>query len=263
MRIGLLGASRIAREAVIEPAARQGHTVVAVAARDRQRAERYAVEHGVERTVADYAALVRDPEVDLVYNGLVNSQHARWNLAALVAGKHVLSEKPFSSNAAEASAVRDAALGSEGRIFEGFHYLHHPVVQRLREVVVSGRLGQLRRVAIRLDTPPPPEDDPRWSPEASGGATMDLGCYVLHAARQLGRWISGEPVLVSAAATESARHPGVDERLHVTLTYPDSLQVDARWDMRAAERRMPWTVDGALGVGHRAELRRPAPGQPD
>ena len=155
---------------------------MAVAARDRSRAGAFAAEHGIARVHDSYASLIADPDVDLVYNALVNSLHAQWNVAALQAGKHVLSEKPLTSNAAQAHAVRTAARTSPGRIAEGFHYRHHPVNLRLRELVTSGALGGIRSVDLVLAIPAPPSTDPRWSWELGGGATMDLGCYVLDAA---------------------------------------------------------------------------------
>ena len=88
LRIGILGAARIAAEGIVEPARLLGHRLVAVAARDRTRAEAFAAEHGVERAHDGYADVVNDPDVDLVYNALVNSRHAEWNAAALRAGKH-------------------------------------------------------------------------------------------------------------------------------------------------------------------------------
>ena len=96
LRIGILGAARIADEGIVAPARTLGHEVVAVAARDRTRAEAFAAERGIARVHDTYADVIADPDVDLVYNALVNSLHARWNIAALQAGKHVLSEKPLT-----------------------------------------------------------------------------------------------------------------------------------------------------------------------
>ena len=115
---------------MIKPATATGHRLVAVAARDPERARAYAAQHGIERVVGSYAELISDPEVDVVYNALPNSLHGPWNLAAVRAGKHVLTEKPFSSNAVEARAVAEAARVSGVTLLEGFHYLFHPVNRR-------------------------------------------------------------------------------------------------------------------------------------
>ena len=104
LRIGVLGASRIADLAIVGPAQQLGHRLVAVAARDRGRAELFAEKHGVERVLGSYAEVIADPEVNAIYNPLANSLHAPWNLAAIEAGKPVLTEKPFARNRSEAAA---------------------------------------------------------------------------------------------------------------------------------------------------------------
>jgi predicted dehydrogenase len=248
LRIGILGAARIAELSMIGPARATGQRVVAVAARNPDRAKAFAEQHGVDRAHADYQGVLDDPDVEVVYNALVNSQHARWNIAALQAGKHVLSEKPFTANADQATAVKQVAAASGRRIVEGFHYLHHPVAQRLRQIVASGRLGELRHVEIGMQMAAPPDDDPRWSYELAGGALMDIGCYALHACRQFGRWTSGEPQLVSATGGARAGRPAVDEWMTVGLAYPDSLSGTARWNMASTiERRMTWAITGEHG----------------
>ena len=246
LRIGILGAARIADEGIVTPARTLGHQVVTVAARDRSRAEAFAAERGIATVHDSYAAVIADPDVDLVYNALVNSLHARWNIAALQAGKHVLSEKPLTSNAEQARAVRAAALACSGQVVEGFHYRHHPVNLRLGELVTSGALGDIRRVDLVLATPPPPDTDPRWSPQLAGGATMDLGCYVLDAARQLGSWIGAPPQIATVAAR--LRAPEVDASMRIELAYPGGVRGHCTWDMNAAERIMTWTVTGTEGT---------------
>jgi predicted dehydrogenase len=245
LMIGILGAARIADDGIIDPARALGHRLVAVAARDRLRAEAFAQQRGVERAYETYADVIDDPDVDLVYNALVNSLHASWNQYALEAGKHVLSEKPFASNATEAALVRDVARTASGQIVEGFHYLHHPVNHRLRQLVTSGELGEIKRVDIELRIPSPPASDPRWSLELSGGATMDLGCYVINAARQVGRWLGEVPSLISAEAI--LKKPDVDAAMQVELAYPSGIRAQLHWDMNAHNRAMIWTVTGTEG----------------
>ena len=246
LKIGILGAARIADDGIVDPSRVLGHRLVAVAARDRSRAEAFAAQRGVERVHQTYAEVIDDPEVEVVYNALVNSLHAKWNQYALNAGKHVLSEKPFASNAAEALVVRDLARATSGQIVEGFHYLHHPVNQRLRELVTSGELGEIQQVDIELSIPCPPDSDPRWSLELAGGATMDLGCYVLSAARQVGSWLDTAPSVVNASAT--LRKPNVDAAMWVELAYPGGIRGQLHWNMNAASRQMVWTITGTAGT---------------
>lgn len=200
LRIGVLGAARITEQSLIGPARTTGHRIVAVAARDRSRAEAYAAAHRVERVADSYADLIADPEVQVVYNPLANGLHGPWNLAALAAGKHVLSEKPSASNAEEAAEVRRAAAKSGTVFMEAFHYLFHPVTRRLHELLASGELGELRHIETLVAIPAPPDTDPRWSLDLAGGAVMDLGCYSLHAQRMLAPWAGGAPQLVKARA---------------------------------------------------------------
>lgn len=141
--------------------------------------------------------------------------------------------------------MQAAALASAGRIAEGFHYLHHPVNLRLRELVTTGALGRIRRVDLVLTTPAPPGTDPRWSLDLAGGATMDLGCYVLDAARHAGEWLGGGPEIVAVEAT--LRSPGVDAPMRVSLAYPGGAAARCRWDMDAAQRVMTWSVTGTEG----------------
>lgn len=216
LRIGILGASRIAESAIVEPAQELGHRLVAVAARDPLRAQIFADKYGVDRIVPTYQDLVSDPQVDVVYNPLANALHAPWNLAAVAAGKPVLTEKPFARNREEAARVANAAVTAGITVMEGFHYLFHPVNQRVLAVASDGTIGDLTRIEVRMGMPTPQPDDPRWSLELAGGALMDLGCYALHVMRRF-----GEPSVVTATAVE--RSAGVDERFDAELVFPSGV----------------------------------------
>ncbi|MFJ2003735.1 Gfo/Idh/MocA family protein [Streptomyces chartreusis] len=247
LRIGVLGAARITELSLVGPARTTGHRLVAVAARDRSRAAAFADEHDVERVVDSYADLLADPEVEVVYNPLANGLHGPWNLAALAAGKHVLSEKPSASNAEEAAEVRDAAVKSGSVFMEAFHYLFHPVTRRLHEIVESGELGELRRVETLVAIPAPGDSDPRWSLSLAGGALMDLGCYSLHAVRMLAPWAGGAPRLVSARGGQRAGAPGVDEWLDADLEFPGGATASARCHMAYDDLEMSCRVIGSRG----------------
>ncbi len=252
LRIGILGAARITERSLVAPARAGGHRLVAVAARDRDRAGAFAAAHGVERVAGSYRELLADPEVDVVYNPLANGLHGPWNLAALEAGKHVLTEKPSASNAEEARRVREAAAKSGTVFMEAFHYLFHPVTRRLHELLASGELGALRHVETVVAIPAPEATDPRWSLSLAGGALMDLGCYGLHALRMLAPWAGGAPRLVSARAGERAGAPGVDEWLDAELEFPGGATGTARCHMAYEGLEMSLRL-----VGERGEASAP------
>lgn len=240
LRIGVLGASRIAESAIVAPAQELGHRLVAVAARDPLRAKVFADKYGVERVVESYQDVIDDPEVDVVYNPLANSLHAPWNLAAVAAGKPVLTEKPFARDREEARRVATAADAAGITVMEGFHYLFHPVTRRALELAGDGTLGELTRVEVRMGMPAPQPDDPRWSLELAGGALMDLGCYGLHIMRRF-----GTPSIVRATA--GLHSPEVDAWCDVDLEFPSGATGLSTHTMVADEYSFTLRVVGTKG----------------
>jgi predicted dehydrogenase len=257
LRIGILGAARISELAIVGPARATGDRLVAVAARDRARAEAFASQHGVERVLGSYVDVVNDPEVEVVYNPLANGLHGPWNLAAIAAGTHVLTEKPFASNAEEAREVRDAAVKAGVTVLEGFHYVYHPVTRRLHDLLASGELGDLTHVEADMVIPAPTEEDPRWSLPLAGGALMDLGCYSLHAHRILAPWAGGAPRLAAARGGERAGRPGVDQWLTAELEFPSGATGIARCNMAGDEPRMTYRIVGSRGEATAANFVAP------
>jgi predicted dehydrogenase len=180
IRFGILGAARIAPDALIKAAHNVPEVeVVAIAARDPKRAREFAAANGIPRVLATYDDLVNDPDLDVIYNPLPNSLHCEWTIAALRAGKHVLCEKPLASNAAEAERMARAADESGKILGEAFHYRYHPLADRIRALMTDGTLGQLVHVEGHFSVPIP-ETNIRFDWGLAGGATMDLGCYPLH-----------------------------------------------------------------------------------
>ena len=216
LRIGILGAARIAPAAVIRPAANNPEaSVVTVAARDPEKAAVFARKQDVPRVAASYQALLDDPEVDAIYNPLPNGLHAEWTLKAIAAGKHVLCEKPFTANAVEAERVATAAEQSGLVVMEAFHYRYHPLFLRALEIVHSGELGKLRRVETALCFPLPRFSDIRYQLDLAGGATMDAGCYAIHMARTLG---GEKPTVASASA--KLHSDQIDRAMTAELRFP-------------------------------------------
>ena len=196
LRWGILGTAAIAANHVL-PALRAagGHEVVAVGSRDPARAGEWAAQHGVPTVHGSYAALLADDAVDAIYNPLPNHLHVDWSIAALEAGKHVLCEKPLGVDAADAQRLVDAAAAHPELVaMEAFMYRFHPQWTAVRDLVRSGRIGELRAIQTFFSYF---NDDPanvRNHPEWGGGALLDIGCYPISQAR----WLFGrEPERVS------------------------------------------------------------------
>lgn len=215
MRIGILGAAQIAPLALVNPAKEDSEVAVAaVAARDASRGRAFADKHGIPRVHESYDALIADPDLDAVYIPLPNGLHGRWTRAALAAGKHVLCEKPFTANAAEAREVAELAANSDRVVMEAFHYRYHPLTRRVEEIIASGELGKLKRVEAALCFPLPRFSDIRYNYSLAGGATMDAGCYAVHMVRTFG---GSTPEVVWAKA--KLRDPRVDRAMTAEVRF--------------------------------------------
>jgi predicted dehydrogenase len=245
--IGTLGAARITENGIVTSSRATGSRLVAIAARDRAKADEFARVHRIDRVFDNYDGVIADSEIEAIYNPLVNSEHTRWNLAAIAAGKHVLCEKPFANNAVEAAAVRDAGIRAGVVVSDGSHFMHHPLTIRLHELLASGAIGTIESISTTMATPAPPATDPRWALELGGGALMDLGCYSLRALRGLSPLLGGEPELVLAIAHERAGLDGVDESGEYELKFPSGARAVMSLNMAATDFEMTFEVTGTLG----------------
>jgi len=242
-RIGLLGASKIARGAVIAPAkTNPDFEVVAVGARDPVRARAYADEHGIAHVSGSYAELVRRDDIDVVYNALPPVGHAEWSIAALEAGRTVLCEKPFAMNADEARTMTEASARTGQLLVEAFHYRFHNVIRQAEELLRSGALGRVTRAAAEFKgTIPRSPDELRWRRDLGGGGLMDLGCYPTHALRTL---LGGEPRVVAA---RGQFEDGVDVDLSAEFEFPGGVPATMACAMVSPSFSAPLRIEGERG----------------
>jgi predicted dehydrogenase len=161
--------------------------------------------------------VVNDTTLDAVYVPLPNGLHAEWTLAAIKAGKHVLCEKPFTSNASQAREVASAADGTGLVVMEAFHYRYHPLARRMEDVVHGGELGRVTHVETSMCFPLPRFTDIRYNYDLAGGALMDAGCYAVHCLRLLA---PGEPAVSRAKALTLARDHRIDRALTADFALP-------------------------------------------
>ncbi|PYH45326.1 Gfo/Idh/MocA family protein [Aspergillus saccharolyticus JOP 1030-1] len=193
IRMGLLGASNIAPESVINPAKSHPEVIIAaVAARDADRAHQYAKRYNIPIVHASYQELLDDPTIDAVYIALPNSHHYEWALRSLQAGKHVLLEKPSCSNATEARRLFTHPLATTPDapiLLEAFHYQFHPAWQKFLSLTrqTPWGPGTVTHAASQFHLPKGfiARDDIRFQYALSGGCLMDLATYPLSCVRQV------------------------------------------------------------------------------
>jgi xylose dehydrogenase (NAD/NADP) len=213
LRVGILGAARIAGSFMVGAKASSHVEVVAIASRDRARAEAFARQHEIPRACS-YDELIADPEVDAIYNPLPNSMHAEWSIAAARAGKHVLCEKPLATSEAEAQAMFEAADASGVVLVEAFPYMFQPQTLEIEQLIASGAIGEVRTMFAAFGFTVEGAGNIRLDPELGGGALMDAGCYPVSFVRQV---FGCRPARVSAIACWVG---GVDQTLAATLEFP-------------------------------------------
>jgi predicted dehydrogenase len=170
--------------------------VVGIASRNAELAKRVAEELSIPRPYSSYEDLLADGDIDAVYIPLPNHLHAQWTIAAARAGKHVLCEKPLAMDAAEAQEMADVCAAEGVKVTEAFMYRLHPSWVAVRELLGSGRIGELCAVQSWFSYF---NDDPgniRNIREVGGGALYDVGCYNVNLSRML---FEAEPVRVEAS----------------------------------------------------------------
>jgi len=243
--IGLLGAARITREAIVDPVKVTPQCqLTVIAARDGARAIAYAKQHGVADVAASYDQVILSNGVDLVYNPLPINLHAEWTIKALEAGKHVLCEKPFAMNAEEAQAMLSVAETSGKRLIEAFHYRYHPAFETCLAWLAADEIGEIREIHAAFDVHIKDNGtEIRHRVKTGGGAMMDLGCYPLHWALT----VMGEAPR-DAEASATLTPTGVDETLQAQLSFRSGATAHLSTSMaKGAQFRADMRVVGTKG----------------
>lgn len=250
---GVLGCASFARRRTIPALLKSPSAeLVGVASRDREKAESFRAEFGLPRAFGSYEEMIGDPEIQAVYIPLPNGLHGEWMIKAARARKHCVTEKPFATNAAEASEVARVAAQEGVFVTEAFMWRLHEQHLAAHRAIADGAIGPVRLVRSCFTYPMARQPNVRLVPSLAGGCVMDIGCYPISAARY---YFGAEPTVAYARGSIDPEY-GVDMRVGGVLEFPEGRAMfDCAFDL-------PFRV-GLEVVGETGILRVPKPWLPD
>lgn len=252
IRWGVLGYARIARENVIPAILRSANSELhALASRDAAKLAEARARYACTTGHVGYEALLHDPAVDAVYIPLPNAQHREWALRAMALGKHVLCEKPLGLNAAECREMIAAAQQHRVHLMEAFMYRYTDRTAKVREVLRSGVLGDIKFISASFRFLLNRPDSIKLRPELGGGALYDIGCYPVNFIGLVADELAGRP---NSGATQPAsvsvtcvRAGGIDVSFSALLNYPGGLVAAAHCGFDT-HKRVCAEIVGTAGV---------------
>ncbi len=214
-RWAVAGTGSIAARTLPDLALTENTEVIAVSSRTQQRADTFASDVGIPRAYGAYQTLLADPDVDIVYICTPHGSHFTMTAQAIQAGKHVLCEKAFTVNAAQARQLAGLARDHNVFLMEAMWMKFNPTVQRLREIVGAGTIGAVRHITAAMGFPAPATSTRFWSAEQGGGALLDLGVYAITFAEM---FLAEAGEVTVSSVLGRVREDGVDTRALMTLT---------------------------------------------
>jgi predicted dehydrogenase len=249
VRWGVLGVAGIAVRKVI-PAMQQGEwsEIVAIGSRHLTKAETAARDLGIGRAYGSYEELLRDPEVEAIFNPLPNHLHVPWTLKAIEAGKHVLCEKPLSLNADEARTLLGARDRAGVKVGEAFMVRTHPQWLRTREIIKSGRVGALRSITGFFSYFNRDPANIRNVDEWGGGGLLDIGCYPITTSR----FIFGEEPSRVMGLIERDPDMKIDRLTSALLDFPSGHSI-----FTCSTQLVPYQRMQFFGTKGRVEIEIP------
>jgi predicted dehydrogenase len=255
LRWGVLSTANIGIKKVI-PAMQQGEniTVAAIASRNLAKAKQAAAALDIPTVYGSYEELLADPNIDAIYNPLPNQYHVPWTIKAAEAGKHVLCEKPISLTASEAKTLLEVRARTGVKIAEAFMIRSFHQWLRLRELLDSGRIGQLRSITGFFSYNNTDPNNIRNQVDSGGGGVYDIGCYLIHASRYA---FGQQPARVVACLDRDPRFQ-TDRLASAILEFPEGHSI-----FTCSTQLIPYQRIHFLGTRGRIELEIPFNAPPD
>ncbi len=262
-RWAILGPGSIANRFAGSLPQAEGAELVAVGSSDPARATEFAQRHGAS-FVGTYSDVLGNPDVDAVYVSTVHTTHAQLAIAALVAGKHVLCEKPLAPTHAAVMGMVDAAQRHSRVLLEAYMYRFHPLTRQVLQLVADGAIGDLQHIDASFSFHAGGTTGRLFDPALAGGGILDVGGYPVSHARAIAGAARGlpfvEPTGLTARGTIGAT--GVDEWTVADLTFEGGVTASVRTGVRHSDPPSvvvygsrgsitltdPWTLDVAEGA---------------
>ena len=255
VRWGILSTAAIGTSKVI-PAIQRGEwsEVSAIASRDLGKATQFAKQLGIPKAYGSYEALLADSEIEAIYNPLPNHLHLPWTIKAAEAGKHVLCEKPIGLNSAEAMQLLAARDRCRVKIQEAFMVRTHPQWIGARELIESGRIGDLRAIVGFFSYFNRDPGNIRNQPDIGGGALLDIGCYPI----TMSRFVFGTEPRRVLALIERDPDLGTDRMVSAILDFPSGQAT-----FTCSTQLVPYQRLQLCGTRGRIEVEIPFNAPPD
>ena len=253
VRWGIMGTANIARAQFLPALRAAGGAAAVVAGRDLARTQQYAREHGIERAVQGYQALIDDQDVGALYIALPNSLHAEWTVRALEAGKPVLCEKPLCGVLADTERVLEAARRTGTFLWEAFVFPFNEHMARIRSLVSGGAIGELREIQSDFHFLVTRPGNIRLSADLQGGALRDVGCYPVRLAQEF----FGEHTSAWSACEPGGQ--GIDIETWGTLGYAGGRRLLLSCGLRRSYDTLSRLL-GTTGQIHLTNPFHPGPG---
>lgn len=249
VRWGVLSTAAIGQTQVIPSILRSDYAELVGIASRGPKAKEVAEKFAIPNHYDSYEKLLKDPEIEAVYIPLPNHLHKDWVIEAARHGKHVLVEKPAALTAEETEEMLQVCQKNNVKFMEAFMYQFHPQHKRVQEIIAAGEIGEIkfmrasfsfflkdRKMNIRMNN------------EMGGGSIYDVGCYCIHAIRNL---LGSEPIRVEAFA-EQDPETGVDLSaiVHMKLENGVNCVFDSSFDMSFRQEYEIVGTEGRIIVPH-------------
>ena len=229
IRIGILGASRIAPDAIINPAkAIDAIKIVGIAASNIKRAGEFANKYDIPFVTDDYDELVGNEQIDLVYISLINGMHYEYALKGVKNQKHVLIEKPLCLTHSEFQEINNAATTNNVVAMEALMAEHHPWQNEMPKIIHDRGYGRIRKIISHNNFVLKGKNDFRITSEKGGGAIYDLGCYCLQFVQQM----AGLEYKNASCETDSYGPNDIDTEFFAVIETIDEVQVEIHCSFR-------------------------------